>query len=57
MKKQLRLKKEVKEFMGLVLVILVGCALLSSALLIGANRIEKIENGGMVLVNQNQMDR
>jgi hypothetical protein len=42
-----------KEIMGLLLVgvVMVGI------LFIGASRVEKIENGGMVLVNQNEMDR
>lgn len=42
-----------KEIMGLLLlgVIMVGI------LFIGASRVEKIENGKMVLVNQNEMDR
>lgn len=42
-----------KEIIGFLLmgVILVGI------LFIGMNRIEKIENGEMTLVSQNQMDR
>jgi ABC-type thiamin/hydroxymethylpyrimidine transport system permease subunit len=36
----------------LVVVVLIGVALIG-ILFIGANRVEKIENGDMVLVNQN----
>lgn len=36
----------------LVVVVLIGVALIG-ILFIGANRIERIENGDMVLVNQN----
>ena len=44
---------KMKEIMGFVIVgiVLVGI------LFVGANRIEKIKNGEMTLVNQNQMDR
>lgn len=44
---------KMKEIMWFVIV---GIALIG-ILFIGANRIEKIENGEMTLVNQNQMDR
>lgn len=44
---------KMKEIMGFVIV---GIALVG-VLFIGADRIEKIENGEMTLVNQNQMDR
>lgn len=40
----------------LVVVVLIGVALIG-ILFIGANRTERIENGDMVLVNQNEMDR
>ena len=42
-----------KELIGVVVftIVMVGI------LLIGANRIEKIENGEMTLVSQSQMDR
>ena len=44
---------KMREIIGFVIV---GIALVG-ILFIGANRIEKIENGEMTLVNQNQMDR
>lgn len=40
----------------LVVVVLIGVALIG-ILFIGANRVEKIENGDMVLVSQSEMDR
>lgn len=42
-----------KELIGVV----VFAVLMVAILLIGANRIEKIENGEMTLVSQSQMDR
>lgn len=42
-----------KELIGVVVFAIVMVAIL----LIGANRIEKIENGEMTLVSQSQMDR
>lgn len=42
-----------KELIGVVVFVIVMVAIL----LIGANRIEKIENGEMTLVSQSQMDR
>lgn len=42
-----------KEIIGVVLLAIIILGILFT----GANRIEKIENGNMVLVNQNQMDR
>lgn len=44
---------KMKEIMGFAIV---GIALVG-ILFIGANRIEKIENGEMTLVSQSQMDR
>lgn len=44
---------KMKEIMGFVIVAIA----LVGILFIGADRIEKIENGEMTLVNQNQMDR
>lgn len=44
---------KMKEIMGFVIV---GIALVG-ILFVGANRIEKIKNGEMTLVNHNQMDR
>ena len=43
-------KKEIIEVMIIAIIFI-------AILLVGSNRIEKIENGEMVLVNQNQMDR
>ena len=44
---------KMKEIMGFVIVgvVLVGI------IFVGMSRIEKIENGEMTLVNQNEMDR
>lgn len=42
-----------KELIGVV----VFAVLMVAILLIGANRIEKIENGEMTWVSQSQMDR
>lgn len=44
---------KMKEIMGFALL---GIALVG-ILFIGTNRVEKIENGEMTLVSQNQMDR
>lgn len=44
---------KMKEIMGFVIM---GIALVG-ILLYGADRFEKIENGEMILVNQNEMDR
>ena len=40
-----------------IIVTLLFGALIFGILLIGANRIDRIENGDMVLVSQSQMDR
>ena len=42
-----------KEIVGVLLFVIVMVGLFQY----GVKRIEKIENGNMVLVNQNQMDR
>lgn len=42
-----------KEIIGFLVFILV----FSTIVVYGSNRIEKINNGEMTLVNQNQMDR
>jgi hypothetical protein len=42
-----------KEILGVVVFVIVFLLIL----FVGANRIERIENNEMVLVNQNQMDR
>lgn len=42
-----------KEFIGFILI----GVLMVGILFIAMNRFEKIENGEMTLVNQNQMDR
>ena len=44
---------KVKEIMG----VLIFAVLMVGILLVGANRIEKIENGEMTLVSQSYMDR
>ena len=42
-----------KEIMG----VLIFTAIFMAIIFAGINRFEKVENGEMVLVNQNQMDR
>ena len=42
-----------KELVGVVIFII----LMVSIILVGINRIDRINNGDMTLVNQNQMDR
>ena len=44
---------KMKEVIGFILI---GIALVG-ILLFGVNRFERIENGEMILVNQNEMDR
>lgn len=44
---------KLKEIIG----VLVFAVLMVGILLVGANRIEKIENGEMTLVSQSYMDR
>lgn len=42
-----------KELVGVVVFIII----MVSIILVGINRIDRINNGDMTLVNQNQMDR
>lgn len=57
MKKKLRLKKEVKERLIALAVSLGFILLFVGGMVLYSYRIEQINNGELVVINDNQMDR
>ena len=57
MKKKTVKKLKLKESVKVALTVIISFIVLTGAMIIYTNRIEAINNGDMIVVNQNQMDR
>lgn len=57
MKKKTIKKLKLKESVKVALTVIISFAILTGAMIIYTNKVEAINNGEMVVVNQNQMDR
>lgn len=57
MKKKTIKKLKLKESVQVAITAIVLFAILAGAMIIYTNKVEAINNGEMVVINQNQMDR